>query len=170
MMHLCRTRTLSLVALCVLSAGITGCGPSTGDLRGKVLFQGKPVVTGSLMLFAADGSVHHSEIASDGGYSVRKIPLGRAKVTINSPDNSALTPLERQALVESRAAVRRGHPDEADDSKIDVTELKALNDDGTPRLNPPGWMKLPASYRDPATSSLTIEVVSGTTTRDIVLE
>lgn len=155
----CLTRRLAFIVLCTTVGAIAGCG-GTGTLKGKVTFQGKPIVAGTVTVFASDGAVCLGEIQSDGSFEVTKIARGPAKVTVYSPDRTRLIGLERQALAERAGPEAKG--------KVDVAKEK-VNGDGS-RVNPPGWMKLPEKYADVATSDLTANVSGGTNTFDISLK
>lgn len=73
----------SLTLLLVLST--TGGCKSQSHLSGKVSFQGKPVVVGTVQLLCADG-VPRSCVLQDGTYSFRNLPTGAVELSVNSPD------------------------------------------------------------------------------------
>src|SRR5947209_1307705 len=122
-----------LLALLVLAPG---CGPGTDTAAGKVTYQGKPVVWGSVTLRAADGSMHQIGLNPDGTYQLDRVPVGPAKAGVSSPDP---TPSAR---------ARRG----GEDAKVPA---------GPPPPPPGAWFPLPAKYVDPATSGVTVQVGSG---------
>ena len=134
------TRHLALVA--GLLALVPGCGPGTATVAGKVTYQGKPVVWGSVTLKAADGSVHQIGINPDGTYRLDRVPVGVAKVGVASPDP---TPSARAKA--------------SDDSRVPT---------GMPRPPAGAWFALPAKFADPATSGVTVQVGGGPT--DIELQ
>ena len=122
----------SLLMTCV--ALTAGCGPATTTAAGKVTFQGKPVVWGSVTLVAADGTVHQAGIEPDGTFTVPKFPVGSAKVGVESSPPPV-------AGVRGGADARGSAP---------------------PPPPPPGaWFALPAGLADPAKSGVTIEVRKG---------
>ena len=145
-------RRLALIVICTTVGGIAGCGGGKGTLKGKVTFLGKPIVVGTVTVFASDGSVCLGPIQSDGSYEVRDVARGTAKVVVSSPDTTQLNPLQ----------LARGEGDAG-------AKLKA-GDEDAPRPNPPGWMELPRKYADVATSDLTTQVSGGTNTHDISLK
>lgn len=136
-----RSFTIAMASLLALTAG---CGPRAANLAGKVTFQGKPVVTGTVTVMAADGSIHQIGIKTDGTYTLDRVPVGPATVSVTSPDPAP------------------------------SARAKALGDsDGRPKPGPPAvppgaWFPLPAKYADPATSGLTLQVGSGSA--DLVLQ
>jgi hypothetical protein len=120
--------------LLALLALTPGCRPGTADVAGRVTYQGKPVVSGSVTLHAADGSVHQIGLNPDGTYRLDRVPVGTARVAVSSPDP---TPSARA----------KGDPD----SRVP-----------TRAQPPPGaWFPLPAKYADPAQSGLTVQVGGG---------
>ena len=121
-----------LLALVVLAPG---CGPGTDTAAGKVTYQGKPVVWGSVTLRAADGSMHQIGLNPDGTYRLDRVPVGPAKVGVSSPDP---TPSAR--------AGRGG------DARVPA---------GPPPPPPGAWFPLPARYADPAASGVTVQVGGG---------
>jgi hypothetical protein len=138
--------TRPLVAVCGLLALLTlvpGCGPRTATAAGKVTYQGKPVVWGSVTLRAADGTVHQIGIESDGTYRLEGVPVGPAKVGVSSPDPKP------------SARLGRGGDDE-----------RARP--APPPLPPGAWFALPPKYVDPNTSGVTVQVGGGPA--DIKLE
>jgi hypothetical protein len=144
---------LAVIVICAILGGMTGCGGGKGTLKGKVTFQGKPVVVGTVTVFASDGSVCLGPIQSDGSYEVKNVAQGTAKVAVSSPDTTQLNPLQ---LAQGKGSAG-GKPPKA-------------GDEDAPRPNPPGWMELPRKYADVATSDLTAKVSGGTNTQDISLK
>ncbi len=80
---------LSLTTMALLAAG--GCdGKKTGNLSGKVTFQDKPLPGGYLNIYSigADGKISAQKsaaIGENGDYSVRGVPIGEAKITVQAP-------------------------------------------------------------------------------------
>lgn len=123
----------ALLMTCV--ALTAGCGPATTTAAGKVTFQGKPVVWGSVTLVAADGTVHQAGIETDGTYEVPNFPVGPAKVGVES--SQPPTPGVRGREGDARGSVAPPPP-------------------------PPGvWFAIPATLSDPAKSGVTLEVRKG---------
>jgi hypothetical protein len=126
------TTFLGLLTALVLASG---CGSGTGTAAGKVIYQGKPVVWGSVILKAADGSVHQIGISPDGTYRLDRVPSGPAKVGVSSPDPTPSARAKENA-----------------DARVPA---------GPPRPPPGAWFPLPARYTDPATSGVTVQVGGG---------
>lgn len=73
-----------------LTIAFTGCGPSFGDVRGRVTLGGKPVTKGIVIFLDETNLPYSGEIQPDGTYSIRKIPAGPVKVyAYTRPPSSA---------------------------------------------------------------------------------
>lgn len=136
-------RRCSNVALFAVLAVVAGCGPRAVAVTGKVTYQGKPVVYGTVTLMAADGSIHQIGINTDGTYQLDRVPVGPATVSVSSPDPAPSA--RARKLGESDGRPRPGPP-----------------------AVPPGaWFPLPAKYADPSMSGLTLQVGSGSADLDL---
>jgi hypothetical protein len=129
-----KRRRLTVAGLLALVALAPGCAPSAAPVTGRVTYQGKPVVWGSVTLKAADGSMHQIGINLDGTYRLDRVPVGPAAVGVSSPD-PAPSPRARALGGDEN----RSRP-------------------GPPPVPPRAWFKLPDKYADPATSGLTVHV------------
>jgi hypothetical protein len=70
------------VILLVLILLVSGCGPRFGDVSGTVKFKGKPMAGGTITFYDANKKPYSSTIATDGSYSISKVPYGRAKIAV----------------------------------------------------------------------------------------
>jgi hypothetical protein len=68
----------TFLALCA-----TGCGSSTATVEGTVTYQGKPVNSGSVILYCEDKQIVRGLIV-DGQYSIPNVPCGNATVTVQA--------------------------------------------------------------------------------------
>lgn len=139
-------RRAGLAAAVALLAA--GCG-GVGDVSGKVTYQGKPVVTGSVTFYGPDKTPYLGAIDERGNYKVVGVPTGARPVTVASPD--PLPPPGAKSGKPSNPSLPEGAP-----------EPKATR--------PEGWRPIPANYGDPNASKLTFEVRGGTNTIDIPLD
>jgi hypothetical protein len=131
----------------LLGFAVTGCGgQSTGDITGKVTYDGKPLPAGRVMFFWRGGeNAYSSVIKEDGSYSLFKVPVGPVQVTVET-----FPPVPVGIL----------------------GGMGGAKPDAAPTM-PPGsarYVKIPAKYRDKIKSLLTYEVKKGAQTYDIDLK
>lgn len=91
-------RTMAaLLPVSVLWAMVAGCdGNKTGSVSGIVTYKGKLMPGGYIDFYsiAADGKViaqKSTAIGDDGAYTITKVPIGDAKITVQEPPG-ALVP------------------------------------------------------------------------------
>jgi hypothetical protein len=83
-MHSSRRSLLMAVAVVFcLSLCTTGCGSGTATVEGTVTFQGKPVKSGSVVLYCEDKQIVRGLIV-DGQYAIPNVPCGSAIVTVQA--------------------------------------------------------------------------------------
>ena len=121
---------------------LVGCG-GTGDVNGKVTYQGKPLVFGTVQFEASDKSLKQAIIDKDGNYAIAAIPIGEAKAAVNSPNPNSS---------DLRAIVREGQPEPPPAPKIE------------------GWFPIPREYDNLAAPQLTYTIKSGKNVIDIDLK
>jgi len=131
-------------ALGIALLAATGCG-GTADVAGKVTFQGKPVVFGTVVVIGSDGIPKSGAIQPDGTYRVRGVKTGTAQVTVSSPPPPGV----------ATAGKKKGGRDE-DDDRRPADAGNAVSPEVAK-----GWFAIPDKYADPARSGLTAEVKSG---------
>ena len=119
-----------------------GCG-GRGDVAGKVTYQGKPLVWGTVQFEGSDGMLKQANINGDGTYSVRGLAPGEAKVAVSS-----INP--KSADFQPRVVEGRLPP--------------------PPRPEVKGWFPIPDKYDTPHKSGLVYTIKSGPNTIDIDLK
>jgi hypothetical protein len=137
-------RSFSRVGLLTAVLVTVGCAGGT-DVSGKVTFQGKPVVYGTVVLIGSDGIPRSGAIQPDGSFQVKGAKLGKAKVAVSSPPPPG--------------AAKGGRPKVGREA-----EDRAPADAGEP-VNPElakNWVQLPDKYADATKSELTAEIKAGT--------
>jgi hypothetical protein len=129
-------------ALAFLALAAVGCG-GRGDVSGKVSYQGKLLVFGTVQFEASDKTIKQANIEPDGSYSIPGVPVGEAKVAVSSdnPKGSNFQPLQRE-----------GQP-----PPKPLPEVK-------------GWFPIPPGYQDLSKPKLTYTVNRGKNTYDIELK
>jgi hypothetical protein len=129
-------------ALALLTLAALGCG-GRGDVSGKVSYQGKLLVFGTVQIEASDKTIKQANIEQDGSYSIPGVPVGEAKVAVSSdnPNSSAFQPLQRE-----------GRPPPPPLPKVE------------------GWFAIPPEYQDLSKPKLTYTVERGQNKYDIDLK
>lgn len=124
-------------------------GPKRATVSGRITFQGKPVIWGSVVLVGPDGRCAAGRIEQDGTYRVENASTGAVTVGV----------ISRDPLVQNWA-----------------TNLKSTRNRPTAKLfsaKPPvdrnRWFPLPAHFEEPASSGVTLSIKGGTNETDITL-
>lgn len=120
---------------------ITG-RPRTATVEGRVTYQGRPVVYGSVVIISADKTARSGVILPDGSYKVEQVHPGPVRIEIHSPD----------------PAKGRGIPAADEEKRPPGTQR------GETR---PGWFPLPSRFGVAATSGLDTTVTAGRNQHDI---
>jgi hypothetical protein len=131
----------------VLLAGVCGCDRGA-TVAGKVRYQGRPVIYGSITFLSADKTAHSGVIEPDGSYTVEGVPRGTAKIAVISHD-----PSKGRSTIRAREA---GPPEQG-------------------KTNPPttadnAWFPLPPSLENAKDSGLECTVDSSRVALDIDLK
>lgn len=138
---------LPRAAVAAALLALAGCGGSTATVSGKVTYQGKPVVFGSVVLIGADGLPKNGQIQPDGTFTVAGVAVGTAKVAVSSPMPPGAETGKKSAA---------GGKDAGDDDKI-----PPAGGSGVDPAVAKAWFPLPEKYGDPEKSGLTVTVGDG---------
>lgn len=137
------TRCLSvLLGMALVMGAIIGC-QRTGDVSGKVTYQGKALVFGTVQFEGSDGSIKQTTINPDGTYSIQGMAIGEAKAAVNSPNPKSS---------DHQAIVREGQ------------------EPPPPRPEIPGWFPIPTDYQDLSKPQLKYTIKGGANTINIELQ
>lgn len=79
-------RHIGIAGLLLLAACASGCGKRTGDVSGRVYYQGELVRLGWVTIIDSDNQARQGPIADDGSFLVKRITPGPAKILVVSPD------------------------------------------------------------------------------------
>jgi hypothetical protein len=147
-----RASFLALVLFAAALAAVAGCAAKRdGTLTGRVSYQGKPVLHGTILVQCADGTRLATNIKSDGSYSIEGLMVGLVKIGVNSPEP----------------------PDAAAHAAAMAQAARAAGPAGAPANLPPvdksKWFKIPDELGDPESSGKSATVTSGTNQFDIQL-
>ena len=78
-------RAAACVGLCVLLAGLAGCGGGDkASVAGKVTYKGAPLTGGTLTLYSDSGSPYPIYIKPDGSFAADQTPIGSMKVAVET--------------------------------------------------------------------------------------
>jgi hypothetical protein len=139
-----------LVPLLVTMLAVVSCGCARrGNVHGKVSFQGRPIVHGSVVLVGADEQPVIGRINPDGTYVVNGALAGEARVAVVSPDPEP-PPMAGRALPGTK---ERKKPQSKD-----------------PPVDRQKWFPLPRKYEVADTSGVTTIIQGGDNTFDIELK
>ena len=165
-------RAACLVAGLALAAA--GCGPSSGQLTGKVTYQGNALKGGTVTLIPADsGPTFSTKIEEDGTYKFeQRVPTGKYKVCV---ETESLRPART-----SQGPSYAGRPGGgADRSKIKNQPPKGAElPEGYRPADPFGggaaeaakrYVPIPDKYANPGETPLTVDVKGGAQAHDIPL-
>jgi hypothetical protein len=124
-------------------------GPRKATVTGRVTFQGKPVIWGSVIVVGADGRAASGAIEPDGTYRVENASPGSVNVGVVSRD-----PLVQHWATSLKTT--RARPS----AKVFTT---------APPVDRKRWFPIPQQYEEPASSGVTLTLKSGTNETDISL-
>jgi hypothetical protein len=158
---LARRRARALLLLPLVFA-LTGCGAGVGDVSGKVTYNGKPVVCGSVVMAGPDGMTKVGAINQDGSYLVQGVGVGTVGVAVFSLDPArALDPYKvRKAGAEPAADFER-NPDEG---RVVANPPNDKSNWFDPKVDRSKWFVLPPKYERVDTSGITIQIKTGANT------
>jgi hypothetical protein len=137
-----RPRFRPVLGIGLLALVAVGC-QSKGDVAGKVTFNGKPLVYGTVLLEGSDGPPVQAKIQGDGSYSARGLPVGEVRIAVNSPDPKSVG----------------SH-----------TRFKDPAKQPPPPPDVPGWFEIPQKYSTTTTSGLTRPITGGSNEVNIELK
>lgn len=149
--------------------GAAGCGTARCDVAGKVTYQGKPVVCGCVVFVGGDGLPITANLAQDGGYAAKEVPVGKVQVAVYSLDPARA----RDPEAEQR---KRRSGGEASDSEAPGPPAAAPADptDKSNWMNPEvdrsKWFPLPRHFQAIQTSGLTATLNRGPNAVDFDLK
>jgi hypothetical protein len=140
---------------------LAGCDSGTGAVTGRVTFQGKPVVFGSVVMVGADNKLVSGPLDAEGRYAINGVPLGTVQVAVVSPNPAPPRRLPRRLLK------RREEMFKLQEEKKDVQDSPAP---AVPKVDSSKWFPLPKQYELADTSGITTTIYSGENTFDIELK
>jgi len=141
---------------------VVGCGPAKTKVKGKVTYQGKPVVWGSVTLMDQQGQYFSGEIDPAGTYEIPDVPTGPVKVGVYSPNPEAT---DKAGAKGGKGAAGAKSGDPNDPREKFMAQQQANNPPeaapNKPKPPPGKWFPIPDKFTDPTQSGLTGEVRKG---------
>jgi hypothetical protein len=130
-----------------------GCGSSQGTVTGKVSYQGKLLKGGTISFISTKGGVVTSSIHEDGSYTVSRVPVGPATITVSTSRFRPPPKGEKQMMMpppkgEKQTMMPPPLPPEMI-PKVDAAELERR------------YVPIPEKYSDFQNSGLTYTVQNG---------
>jgi hypothetical protein len=103
-----RRIALFVLAFSLVIPTVCGCGKNTGNVSGKVSYQGKPL-PGGYVNFMSEGeqsTFKTSQINEDGSYSVSGLSVGPAKISVQGLSARRLADLPGQGRKDEKIQQR----------------------------------------------------------------
>jgi hypothetical protein len=154
-------RALAGLGLALLLSVLVGCGPGTGNVSGRITYNGKPLPGAIVVFQPADSTKNPMSVALDkeSRYSVT-LPTGDVRVTVDTRIN---VPKASMPMVppnpEKEAQAKDGEKEAAADAP--------KGDDGGRRAGK--FVPIPERYASVESSGLKFAVKAGDQTHDIDL-
>jgi hypothetical protein len=124
----------ALFAAALLAAGCGVGGDKPASVSGHVVFNGKPVTSGVVVLIGANGKASEpGSVQSDGAFSIAKSPAGKVKVSFDNPPPPPVT----------------NQPGAANPEAKEQAETAAH------------YTPTPLAYKDPDQSGVTLDLKAG---------
>jgi hypothetical protein len=154
---------LSSLFLFALLAPLFGCS-SRGTVSGKVYYKGKALPGGDVRFFPENqGGSYYASIASDGSYSLSKLPPGPTKVTVSFSNEKPTVKIMPKGNEAVEKAMKK--------QKEAIAKVKGEGAGSGGNTNDAKEIiSLPEKYADPDQSGLRIEVSAGSRSFDIKLD
>ena len=146
---LSRSRQGAAVGLVIIVLATIFSGPSRAVVTGRVIYQGKPLVWGQIILVGTDGKSASGQIEPDGTYRVEGAPIG--PVTVGVVSHDPLVQHWAKGLKTTRVRPT---------ANIFAT---------APPVDRRHWFPVPQHYEEPASSGITLTLKSGSNASDIIL-
>jgi hypothetical protein len=145
---------LAFLLLTVLT--LSSCASAKrSDVHGKVSYQGRPIIYGSVVLIGTDDMPVTGRINSDGTYAVAGVPAGEVRVAVVSPDPAISQSSDGQLPGKGGPNVLHQRPK----LRQKASEVARRN-----------WFPLPKQYELADASGITTTIHAGDNTFDIELK
>jgi hypothetical protein len=141
---------------------LLGCG-SSGTLHGKVTHGGAPMPAGTKLIFYHEKSDHSfpTEVGSDGTYSIEKVPTGTVKIAVQAVEGATYSGgagAAQGANKKEKSAISFGPSPGQSGVIAPPGDLGGALSKGT---GPAVTVHIDPKYKDPKTTTLSVEVTGG---------
>jgi hypothetical protein len=145
---------------------LAGCGTGVGDVSGKVTYQGKTVVCGSVILVGPDGMTKVGAIQQDGTYQLKGVGAGPAGVAVFSLDPARPLDPYKAAQTHGKAATEPASDADRnpDYGRVVASPPNDRSNWAEPNVDRSKWFALPKKYERVDQSGLTVEIKAGLNT------
>ena len=99
-----RRPTLCMLPL-LLAVVLGGCTRGTGNITGKITYQGKPLAGVTVIFYDEKNMTPQDKTKADGSYSIAKVAAGKAKIAILVPVNIPLGGMEAPGVPPGMLAI-----------------------------------------------------------------
>jgi hypothetical protein len=150
---------LAFAALVMACLAGLGCSGNKTTVKGKVTYNGKTVVWGTVQLIDSTGLTQSGDIDLQGNYTIAGVTPGPVQIGVSSPDP---TPRTGAKGGKGAAAGGKTNPDIEDPREKFLREQGMKQSVDERPLPPAGaWFALPKELADPINSKLTGTVEAG---------
>ena len=168
---MCSSHTMRrLIRICLLlfplSVLASGCGSKDGTVSGTVYYKGQPIKGGTVYFFPEKESGSHlALIGTDGTYSISKLPMGPAKISVMVAVPGVPKSVFSQGKFGGGQAAEKGLK-----GRMTEEAKKEIEEQAKPS-NITGYSApIPEKYSNPERSGLKIDVTGGNQTHDIKMD
>lgn len=137
-------KTVTQFSFLLAALAAAGCGNNTTTVSGRVSYNGKPVVFGTVVMVGANGVPVNGPIQPDGSFTVSGVPVGTVKVSVNSPPPPG-------ANVKNTNRGRDGEEEKRGGGDEKPASPEVIKN----------WFVLPDKFGDPNKSGVTVTVTKG---------
>jgi hypothetical protein len=145
----CTRLTALLVGLGLLA--LNGCGSGKGSVSGKVTYQGRPIVIGSVVMTAKVGPPVVGALDAEGHYALKGVPAGPVNVAVVTT-----LPVYMKGPTAFHGKRGLGADNKEPESKNSVAPLPE-----PPKIDLEKWIQLPKEYERADTSGISTTVKPG---------
>jgi hypothetical protein len=139
---------LAAFGVLLIAVAVFVSGNPKSTLTGHLTHRGRPVIWGSVILYAPDGTATAGVIDPDGTYTVHNAPAVAVGIAVISHDPQVQHVATQIKTLRERVSMKKWQP---------------------PPVDRKNWFPLPKRYEDPKTSGLSVILTKGKNEHNIEL-